>query len=244
MLPLKAEQIFELGVGALKAREFGRAQDLFVQAIKVKPDLPEAFALRGVCLLRQQRAFDALLHFDRALALNPDASDVWNNRGIAFSDIGMWESAEACFRRSLALHRSVEPHMMAGGMYAHLMRLDEAEREFRAALAIEPDLLDSHLKLGVVLLGLGRWDEAFAHYAARWLDTPFPPRAYRLFPKWQGEDLAGKTILLYAEQGYGDELMSLRFVEPVRALGARVVLEVRPSVLRLAQAAWGSKLRA
>ncbi|MGP0093127.1 MAG: tetratricopeptide repeat protein [Xanthobacteraceae bacterium] len=234
-VPLRAEHIFELAVGALKSRDFERASHLLIEAIKVKPDFPDAFAIRGACLLNQQRPFDALLHFDRALELNPDAADVWNNRGIAFADIGMWESAQECYRRSLALHRAVDPHMMLGGMYAHLMRLEDAAGEFAAALAIEPDLHDAHIKLGVVLLGLGRWREAFPHYEWRWADTPYPPRPYRMFPKWRGEDLSGKTVLLYAEQGYGDEIMSLRFVEPVKGIADRVILETRPTMQRLAR---------
>jgi Tfp pilus assembly protein PilF len=231
----RAEQIFEMAVSAVKRGEFERAADLCVGAIRVKPDHADAFNVRGICHLRLQRPFDALLHFEQALGLDATRHDFWNNRGIALAEVGLWAEAERSYRKSLELHEASEPHIMLGGMYAHLMRLDESEREFKAALAIEPDLQDVHVKLGVIQLSLGKWDEAFSEYEWRWFDTPYPPRPYRLFPKWRGEDICGKTILLYSEQGYGDEIMALRFAHPLHGLGAKVILETRPTMLRLAR---------
>ena len=241
MVTWRGDQILELAVSAVKAQQFERAAELCVQAIKVKPELAEAWHIRGICLLRMQRFFDALLHFDHALQLKEDMADCWNNRGIAFAEIGMWESAQDSFQRSLKMVRSVEPHVMCGGMYAHLMKLEEAEREFTAALEIEPDLKDAHIKRGVILLGLGRWKEGFSEYHYRWYDTPYPPRPWRSFPFWNGTYAPG-TILLYSEQGYGDEIMSLRFVEPMRSLAQRVIVEVRPTMQRLAKDSLGCEV--
>ncbi len=232
----RAEQILEMAVSAVKAGDFERAAQLCQNAIKIKPAFAEAFHIRGICLLRLQRPFDAVMCFDRALSLKDDQSDCWNNRGIAMAELGLFDSARESFQQSLSLCRSVEPHIMCGGMFAHLMNLKEAEAEFRAALEIEPDLQDAHLKLGVVLLGQGKWKEGWPEYEWRWHDKiPFKPRPYRLFQKWQGEDLKDKTILLYSEQGFGDEIMSLRFVDRVVGLAETVVVEVRPSMVRLAQ---------
>ena len=239
MVTWRGDQILELAVSAVKAQQFERAAELCVQAIKVKPELAEAWHIRGICLLRMQRFFDALLHFDHALGLKEDMADCWNNRGIAFAEIGMWESAQDSFQRSLKMVRSVEPHVMCGGMYGHLMKLEEAEREFAAALEIEPDLKDAHIKRGVILLGLGRWKEGFEEYHWRWYDTPYPPRPWRSFPMWDGHDMSAgqgtaETLLVYSEQGYGDEIMSLRFVDLARH-AARLIVEVRPTMKRLAE---------
>lgn len=231
----RAEAICELAVSALKVGDCEKAAALCINAIKIKPEFAEAFHIRGICLLREQRPFDALMHFDRALQINPDQYDCWNNRGIAFAEIGMWDAARDCFQQSLQRMRASEPHIMCGGMYAHLMKLEEAEREFLAAVEIEPQLQDARLKLGVIQLGLGKWADGFANYQWRWFDTPHPPRAYRSFPQWRGEDLAGKTILLFSEQGFGDEIMALRFIEDVRLMARRVLVEVRPTMMRIAR---------
>jgi Tfp pilus assembly protein PilF len=231
----RAEQILEMAVSALQSGDFEKSAKLCEAAIKVKPDFAEAFHIRGACLLRLQRPFDAVMCFDRSIGLNEDQSDCWNNRGIAMAEIGLFDSARDSFQKSLSLHRSVEPHIMCGGMFAHLMKLPEAEAEFRAAIEIEPQLQDAHLKLGVILLGQRKFKEGWKEYQWRWYNTPFPPRAFRKFPKWEGQDLRGKRIVLYSEQGFGDEIMSLRFVDWLKKNADRIIVEVRPSIVRLAQ---------
>jgi TPR repeat/Glycosyltransferase family 9 (heptosyltransferase) len=239
----RPEQILEMAVSALKAGDFERSAQLCVNAIRNKPEFAEAFHIRGICLLRLQRAFDALLCFDRSLNIKEDQSDCWNNRGIAMAEVGLYDAARASFQQSLSLAPSVEPHVMCGGMFAHLMKLEEAVAEFRAALQIDPQLQDAHLKLGVLLLALGQWEEGWKEYEWRWFDNPLPTRAYRAFPKWRRQDLEGKTILLYSEQGFGDEIMSLRFINDLHnycvmeyeAQPPRIILEVRPSMFRLAR---------
>jgi hypothetical protein len=89
--------------------------------------------------------------------------------------------------------------------------------------------------LGVTLLGLGQWEEGFREYAARHENSPYPARARRRWLTWQGEDLFGKTILLYPEQGLGDEIMALRFANSLSGwpAGCRVIVEARAPLYRL-----------
>jgi lipoprotein NlpI len=239
MVTWRGDQILELAVSALKAGAFERAGDLCVQALRVKPELAEAWHVRGVCLLKEGRAFDALVYFDRSLSIRADQPDVWSNRGYAFAENGMWESARQSFQRALELANTATPHILCGGMFAHNMELEAAAREFEAALEIEPQNQDARVKLGVIYLGLGRWKEGFEQYRWRWFDTPFPPRPFRTFKPWEGESLDYKTILLFSEQGYGDEIMALRFADMVEGQCVRVILEVRPTMKRLAESSFG-----
>lgn len=238
---MKADEVFEKALLAIKDRNFDRAAWLLVEAIKKKPDFAEAWVVRGNVVHAQGRFFDSLLHYDRALQINPKLHDAWCNRGIAFSDIGLWDSASECFQKSLALMPAVEPYINLANMECHRMRLPEAEAAYRAALKLEPGNYDAHINLGLTLLGQGRWQEGYPEYAWRHRNTPYPPRARRLFPPWDGSSLAGKTILLYPEQGFGDEILFMRFAAMVKreSPGARVVLEVRPPLVRLARSLAG-----
>jgi Tfp pilus assembly protein PilF len=246
MVTWRGDQILELAVSALKAGAFERAGDLCVQALRVKPELAEAWHVRGICLLKERRFFDALVYFDRSLSIREDQPDVWSNRGYAFAENGMWESARLSFQRALELANTATPHILCGGMFAHTMELDAAAKEFEAALEIEPHNQDARVKLGVIYLALGRWREGFENYHWRWFDTPFPPRPFRTFKPWEGQDLDDRQILLFSEQGYGDEIMALRFVDDVqkRYPFARIILEVRPTAKRLAEASFSSDVLA
>lgn len=230
-----ADRYFEGALTAIRAHDYDRAAGLLVEVIKLKPDFYEAWVVRGNVLHACERHFDALLHYDRALAIDDTLHDAWNNRGIAFADIGMWGEAEKSFRRSAELLPALEPHMGLANMFCTLMRLPEAADEYRKAIehGAGPDC---HFNLGVTLLGQGQWEEGFREYEHRWQNTPYPPRAYRKYPKWRGEDLTGKRILLYPEQGYGDEILALRFADRVQRAfpGALVLVEARPPMRRLA----------
>jgi TPR repeat len=122
-------------------------------------------------------------------------------------------------------------------MFCSLNGLEDAAKEYREAIKLDESFLDARFNLGVTLLGLGQWKEGFEEYEHRWQNTQYPPRAYRYYQKWQGEDLAGKRILLYPEQGYGDEIMALRFAYVVkdRWPDAIVIVQARAPMLRLAR---------
>jgi tetratricopeptide (TPR) repeat protein len=236
-----AERYFEKALGAVKGRDYERAMLLLVEAIKLKPDFCEAWTVRGNLLHATERHFDAILHYDRALNIDERLHDAWNNRGIAFADIGMWAAAEDSFAKSIAQCDAIEPHMGLANMYCTLLRLPEAAAQYRAAIARGADA-DAHFNLGVTLLGMGQWAEGFREYECRWQNTPYPPRAYRNYPKWQGEDLTGKTILLYPEQGYGDEIMAQRFADTVvGAYDCSVILLARAPMLALSRWSWSCR---
>jgi Tfp pilus assembly protein PilF len=232
-----ASRYFEKALDRIKGRDYDRALVLLVEAIKLKPDFTEAWTIRGNVLHALERPFDALLHYDRAIALREDSHDAWNNRGRCFADIGMWASAEESFLRSAVLCEAVEPHMGLANMWCTLNRLEDAAREYRSAIAIEPGFADAHFNLGCVLLGLGQWTEGWVEYEWRHRNTVYPPRAYRDHEKWTGQDLSGKRILLYPEQGYGDEIMALRFALALanRRPGTDIIVQARAPMLRLAK---------
>lgn len=231
-----AERILEQALTAIRGRANDRALALLVEVLKLKPEMYEAWTLRGNVLHSLGYPFEALLHYDRAIHIKGDRHDAWNNRGLCFGDIGMFAAAEQSFRRSLEIMPSVEPHMGLANMFCSIMRLEDAANEYQAAIDIEPNA-EARFNRGVTLLGLGRWDEGFREYEARWDNTPMPPRAFRDYPKWAGEDLTGKTILLYPEQGYGDEIMALSFACLVahHYKDVKVIVQARGPMLRLAQ---------
>lgn len=232
-----AERYFEKALTAIKGHANGIALNYLVEAIKLKPEFTEAWIVRGNVLHSMDDHFNALLHYDRALSFNDNLHDAWNNRGLAFGDLGMWQAAEMSFRRSLELCPAVEPHIGLANMFCTLNKLEEAAKEYRACLDIDPGFLDARFNLGVTLLGLGQWDEGFREYEYRWKNTPMPPRSYRNYPKWNGEDLTRKRIILYPEQGYGDEIMGLRFAKTVANAfdNVYVIVQARTPILLLAK---------
>jgi len=114
-------------------------------------------------------------------------------------------------------------------------RLVEGEAVLRRVVAAAPDLPDARRALGMNLLTQGRYEEAWPLYEARvdvtWL-TDGLPRAFP-FPRWQGEDLGGKRVVVFPEQGWGDQIQCIRFLPALAATGARIILLTPPPLVRL-----------
>ncbi|WP_188261201.1 tetratricopeptide repeat protein [Azospirillum tabaci] len=111
-------------------------------------------------------------------------------------------------------------------------RLDEAETALEAAKALRPDHPHPVCELAVLKLALGDFEEGLALYEKRW-DYTGQSAAVSGKPVWRGEDIAGKTILLYYEQGLGDTLQFVRYAPLLADRGARVLLIVQPELRRL-----------
>jgi hypothetical protein len=139
--------------------------------------------------------------------------------------------------RQAAAHAPQDPVALhnLGLILLHRHRPGEAEQWFRRALALSPDTPETRCALGNALLRQGRYGEAWPFYLARHripaarrrLPTAFP------FPQWQGEPLAGKRVAIFPEQGFGDQILSARFVPRLMTHGAEVILFTHPALLRL-----------
>ena len=139
--------------------------------------------------------------------------------------LGHTEKSVACSRRAVALAPEL-PDAHSGLGHALIAEgwLGEAAISFDQALALDADHLQARLGRSYINLVLGRWGPGLDDYRLRWRAREARPRRLRM-PAWEGEDLAGRKIMLWAEQGFGDTIAASRFVPLVKAQGATVVFD-------------------
>jgi hypothetical protein len=227
-----AEKLFDRAVERVRRKDWPAALDILTDVIRLDPDMVQAWVLRGNVRMAREEFLDAALHYERAININEHVPDAWNNLGTVFANMGMHRTAHDAFRRSLQERIAWEPHAGLGNMYSSISELKRAEEHYREALALD-NCADRYFALGCVQLGQGNWAEGFPNYHYRWLDNPRAPLARSVLPQWKGEDLSGKTIILYPDQGFGDEIMTMRFVNWAKP--GRVLLQSHTSLQRLAQ---------
>ena len=169
----------------------------------------------------------ALASNDQAVAADPLHLDALFNRGLILFELGRFEEALACCDRVLARRPDHAPALGNRGATLQVLgRIDEAIASFEHAQVLRPDDRMHRFNESLARLAAGDYAEGWQRYEARW-GTPLHP-ARRTFaqPQWHGEDVpSDRTILLHAEQGYGDTLQFCRYV-PLVARRTRVVLEV------------------
>src|SRR5208282_2184815 len=117
-----------------------------------------------------------------------------------------------------------------GALLAAAGKLKEAVASYDQALRLRPDLTDAHLNRAQAWLVLDDFEQGWPEYEWRWRYMTMPPYAQ---PRWDGGDLAGKTVLLYAEQGLGDTLQFIRYAPLVQERGATVVVACPAPLVRL-----------
>ena len=208
------------------------AEASYRTALRLRPDYWEAHANLGSTLRQLNRLDEAEASLGTALRLKPDLAEAHNGLGNIRLSRGDAAGAEASHRTAQRLKPDyAEAHSNHGDDLLTLGRLAEAEESYRTALSLKPDFPDGHYNLGHFLLLAGRLSEGWAEYEWRIAAHGVGRRDFTA-PQWNGEALGGRTLLLHAEQGFGDTLQFCRYV-PLIAGHARLVLEVQAPLLRL-----------
>jgi tetratricopeptide (TPR) repeat protein len=240
--PDAPDALFNYGKVLKGAGRLDEALTAYDRAVSVRPDYAVARAARaetlnalGNGLLETERSEDALAYYDRALADMPHYADALNNRAVVLWRLGRFDEAVAGFDAALAVKPDyVEAHYNRGNTLRDMLRLDEAKQSFDHAIAFDPAFAPAYRNKGFCALLQGDFAQGLALYEWRKrLNQPIEARNYPQ-PLWTGiEDIRGKTLFLYIEQGLGDTIQFYRFVAPLLARGARVTLSVQDSLLRL-----------
>ena len=211
------------------------ALDEFRQVLARVPQHAEARVNSGIAHAALGSSEQAVAEFDSALSIVPGHPVAHYNRGLALHDLGRYAAALDALERVLA---SAPEHAGAwlgrGRALAALNRLDEAVASYGKAGAIRKEDPDVHFSEAMALLALGDYRRGFEKYEARWRRSGMPAQKSRGRPLWLGEyPLARKTVLLHAEQGFGDTIQFARYVPLLAATGAKVVLEVQSELTAL-----------
>ena len=231
----RADGFSSLGLVFVALKDFARALTSFDEGLRLAPDDLELVNRRGVALLELGRPDEALAAFDRVLAGNESHREALGNRGNALIKLNRPAEALESYDRALILAPG-NAQLLTNRAVA-LRRLDrpqEAVMSARRALVGRPDFAQAQFVEAVARLTLGDFS-AWRGYEARWsVGAAAGKQRGFTAPLWRGEqDLAGKTILMHAEQGFGDTIQFVRYAPLVAARGATVMLEVQPALKRL-----------
>ncbi len=174
----------------------------------------------------------ALAEFDAALALSPQHPVAHFNRGVVLIKLRRYAEAATANARAIAAAPDYATAWLNRGMaLAQLRQFQDAIACYGEVLARRKDSADAHFNRALALLTIGDYRRGFEDYEWRWRRTGMTAPKSRGRRLWLGDTpLNGKTILLHAEQGFGDTIQFARYAPLIAARGAKVVLEVPPEL--------------
>jgi tetratricopeptide (TPR) repeat protein len=227
--PNFVEAFYNRGRVLQDLKRFDDALASYDRAITLKPDYAEAYNNRGNTLQKLKRLEDALASYESAIALKPDYPEAYYNCGDTLQDLNRPDDAMASYDRAITLKPDyAEAYNNRGDALVKLMRLDDALMSFDRAIALKPDDPSAHWNKSLCLLLVGRFEQGWRLY--EWRKKLAEPYAVRPFsrPLWLGEeDIAGKTLFLWWEQGLGDAIQFCRYAKVAEARGAKVFMSAQ-----------------
>ena len=231
--PGLAEGLSNLSIALLNQRRFPEAEEVARQAIEIAPLGAHLHSNLGSVLLGQERLAEAEAACRRALELSPRFAEAANNLGIILKGQDRYDHAAEWLESAVAWNPAyVEAWTSLGVVQQMRDRHVEAVSCFDEAIRLKPQFPKAHFCRGLALLRNGHLTEGFAEYEWRW-KTQSQTFRVQEGPQWDGSPAAGKTILLFAEQGLGDTIQFARFAPLLAARCGRVIIECQPPLAGL-----------
>ena len=230
-----AEAYNNLGMTFKQLERYEEALDCLNHAILIKPKYPEAFYNLGIIFNDIENFDEAVKNYKKAIELKPDFAEAYNNLGDTFYDLDKFEEALGCLNHAILLKpKYPEAYFGLANTLKDLRRLEEAFINYEKAIALKSNYAEALHNYGRAFLLNNNFDKANKLMEWRWqtkqkIGNPFDT----IRPKWNGK--ANQNILLWREQGIGDEIMFSASIYELKAKSNNLLIECDPRLIPLFQ---------
>lgn len=214
---------------------FKEALQDYDTALAIRPKYVHAWSNRATSLFKLGRPEEALASTEEAIRLDPSYAPAFNNRGYILRRMGRFSEALSCFDEAIAKRPGYAEAINNRGDALHkLGRFDEALRSYSTAIELKPNYHEARWNRGLLHLLMGNLQAGWAGMEHRWNCRWFQsdPRQSKC-PVWTGQDLRGKSIVVYSEQGFGDTFQFCRYLPHLVRMGADVTFAAPRAIHRL-----------
>jgi Flp pilus assembly protein TadD len=221
-MDVECSVLFFNGISCMEAGDTVGAEACFREAVNADPDFAEAYTNLALLLEKKGDKQGAEEGYRRAIAINPLQPETHLNFGVLLASQKRYIEAESAYLQCIELKpHSREAWSNLGVLYACMRREVDAERCYRTALFLDDSYAMASFNLSYLLLRQGRFDEGWSRLEAR--NWCAPQVAGLSMPRWRGESLEGKSILIVYEAGFGDVIQFCRYVTLLKSQGASFI---------------------
>ncbi|MBW8883323.1 MAG: glycosyltransferase family protein, partial [Planctomycetia bacterium] len=240
--PTAVDVLKRLGEALYKTGAIVQAAECFQRACELAPENSAAFNDLGVALSKLGRHAEATVAYRRATELAPDSATAVGGLGAALTSLNCHAEAEHYLLRAIELDASeASAHSNLGILYKQLGRLDDALRHYNRAIELKPNYPEAQKARALCLLLKGDFQAGWPGY--EWRAQMGDLRFVHPAPRWTGDPLAGRRLLIETEQGLGDTIHFIRYAAEVKRLHeGQVIVACEPPLVPLLRQAPGIDL--
>ena len=234
--PDYAETYNNLGAALHDQRKLDEAIKIYNKALLLKPDYAEAYSNLGATLKDQDNLDQAIDAYKKAISFKPNYAEAYSNLGVALKDQGRLDDAIQAHKKSISLKSDyADAYNNMGNAFRDKGMFDEAIEVYNKSISIKPEFEKAHQNLTFALLNIGRLKEGLDKNEWRWKTGKFlSTQRHFSQPLWDGkQNLNGKRILLWCEQGIGDTLNWSSCLPLVASKAEHCILECQEKLVPL-----------
>jgi Tfp pilus assembly protein PilF len=228
-----------LGIINAQRGSFEEAEKFLRKALSVDSKVAPCFHNYGTVLAKLKRFKEAIESYNSAIKLGPNHAPIYADRGHSLYELKRYDEAFAAYDKAIALKPDLENAWLGrGNVFFSLNRDEEALTCFDKAIALKKDLPDGYWNKSLLKLSLGEYEEGWKLYEWRWKVRTFTSPVRNFSQRlWLGNDnIAGKTILVHSEQGFGDTIQFYRYILKLKEIGCEIVFETQVPLVPLIKA--------
>ena len=225
--PSSAEVHYNLGNAYQEQKKSELATQVYHKAIEIQPNYAEAHNNLGNAYQEQGELELAIQAYHKAIEIQPTHIEAHNNIGNTYQEQGKLEESVQAYHKAIEIQpSSAEAYNNLGNAYQEQGELELAIQAYHKAIEIQDDFAEAHNNLGQILLLLGHFRQGWEEYEWRWQCRNFSI-GERNFPQplWNGSNLQGKSILVWTEQGIGDEIMFANLLDSLKKISNHIIVE-------------------
>lgn len=222
-----------LGIVQKELGKFSEAEKSYLSAIQLDPNFCEAYYNLGVLHHQNKKLTRAVNLYKKAVELNDSLYLAYYNLGNAYRELGVFEEAEKHYLLSLKIKNDfADAYYNLGVIRELLFDHEQAIQHYNVALLLDKNHVSAHWNRSVILLLLQNYEEGFKEYEWRKKRKEYPQRKYSK-PELTTQDVNGKIVFVYDDQGLGDTIQFSRYLIKLKELGAEVVFECDKNLIGL-----------
>ena len=222
-----ADSYSNLGVALQEQGSLEESIQAYQQAIQIQPNHPEAYNNLGVVLKEQGRLEESIQAYQKSIEIQPKSAEAYHNLGNVLREQGSLEESIEAYQQAIQIQPDyAEAYSNLGNVLREQGSLEESIEAYQQAIQIQPGSAETHNNLGLILLLLGDFHQGWKEYEWRLKCSNFSSEN-RNFPQpyWNGIHLNGKSVLIWAEQGIGDEIMFTSILPNLSQMTEKIISE-------------------